>query len=91
MTSLDVTLLEEAMTGNDISHVTLTGTGSECMRMRNSLLRFFLLTIVVVQHMSLRMTERATGSHVTPKVIPLGLCMRKRKLKLRYIRPSGAF
>jgi hypothetical protein len=51
----------------------------------------FFLTIVVVQHMSLRMTERATGSHVTPKVIPLGLCMRKRKLKLRYIRPSGAF
>jgi hypothetical protein len=35
------------------------------------------------------MTDRATGSDVTPKGIPLGVCMGNRKL--RNIRPSGAF
>ena len=50
--------------------------------------RFFLLTIVV-QNVSLRMTDRTTGSPVTPKEVPLGVRMRNRKL--RNIRPSGAF
>ena len=51
-------------------------------------LRFFL-TIVVVQNVSLRMTDGATGSDVTPKEVPLGVHMRNRKL--RNIHPSGAF
>ena len=37
-------------------------------------------TIVVVQHVSLRMTDRATGSDVTPKGVPSGARMRNRKL-----------
>jgi hypothetical protein len=49
----------------------------------------FFLTIVVVQNVSLPMTDRATGSNVTPKGVPLGVHMRNRKL--RNIHPSGAF
>jgi hypothetical protein len=47
---------------------------------------FDTTTIVVV---SLCKTDRATGSHVTLKGIPL--CVRTRNWKLCYIRPSGAF
>jgi len=41
---------------------------------------FCTTTIVVVQNLSLRITDRATGSHVTPKGVPLGVRMRSRKL-----------
>jgi hypothetical protein len=50
---------------------------------------FFLTRVVVVKNLSLRMTNRATGSHVTPKRgFP---CVRMRNRTLRNIRPSGAF
>ena len=61
-------------------------TGSDVItrsdRMRNHFPRF-VLTIVV----SLRMTDRATGSG--PNGVLLGVHMRSRKL--RKISPSGAF
>ena len=41
----------------------------------------FFLTIVVVQNVSLRMTDRATGNDVTPKGVPLGVHMHNRKLR----------
>ena len=74
--------------------VALTGTGShgsDRVRMRNRFPRFFL-TIVVVQNVSLRMTDIATGSDVmwTRRGYPCkGVRIRNRKL--RNIRPNGAF
>ena len=59
------------------------------LRMPGSAFLRFFLTIVVVQNVSLRMTDEATGSDVTPKEVPLGVHMRNRKL--RNIHPSGAF
>jgi hypothetical protein len=46
-------------------------TGSDRVRMRNQIPRFFL-TIVVVQNVSLRMTDMATGCDVTPNGGSLG-------------------
>ena len=78
MTPPEVTSPEEALTGNDITRTHGTGShvshGSD--RMRNRFLRFFL-TIVVVQNVSLRITDIATGSdvtedYVTPKGGSLG-------------------
>jgi hypothetical protein len=45
--------------------------------------------VVLLQHVSLRMTDSATGSDMTSKGVPLGMRMRNRKL--RYICPSGEF
>ena len=74
VTWLEMTLPEAALTRSDR------------VRVRNRFPCFFL-TIVVVQNVSLRTTDRAIGS--APKGVPLGVSMRNRKL--RNIRPSGAF
>ena len=80
------------ITGSD--HDRNDVTGSDHMRMCNRFPRFFLI-IVVVQNVSLRMTDMATGSdvtksHVTPKGFP---CKSERitNRKLRNIRPNGTF
>jgi len=44
---------------------------------------------VLLQHVSFRMTDRATGSDMTSKGFPLDVRMRNRKL--RYICPKGEF
>jgi hypothetical protein len=49
----------------------------------------FFLTIVVVQNVSLRMTDVATESQVTPNGFPWKSA-RTRHQKLHNIRPSGA-
>jgi hypothetical protein len=62
-------------------------TGSDRVRMRNRFTRFFL-TIVVVQNISLRMTDMTTGSDVTECYVTLkGLSWKG----VRNIRPSGVF
>jgi hypothetical protein len=52
VTSPEVTSPEAALTGNDVSH------GSDRVRMRNQFPHFFLT--IVVQNVSLRMTDMAT-------------------------------
>jgi hypothetical protein len=62
-------------------------TGSDHMPMRNRFTRFFL-TIVVVQNISLRMTDMTTGSDVTEGYVTLkGLPWKDA----RNIRLSGVF
>ena len=62
-------------------------TGSDRVRMRNRFMRFFL-TVVVVQNISLRMTDMTTGSDVTEGYVTLkGLPWKGA----RNIRPSGVF
>jgi hypothetical protein len=61
--------------------------GSDRVRMRNRFTRFFL-TIVVVQNISLRMTDMTTGSDVTEGCVTLkGLPWKGA----RNICPSGVF
>ena len=57
--------------------------------MHNWFPRFFL-TILIVQNVPLRMTDMATGCHLTPNGFPCKSA-RMHNQKLRNIRPSGDF
>ena len=77
----EVTSLEASLTGTG-SH------GSDHVCMHNRFPHFFLT--IVVQNVSLRMTDMVAKDQVTPKGF-LWKGVRKRNRKLRNIRPSGAF
>ena len=71
-------------TGSDVtgSHMGEDQTGSDRVSMRNRFPRFFLT--IVVQNVSLRMTDMATECDVTPKGFPW-----KGARMCNNIRPSG--